>query len=416
MELLLSAFTKSWRVIKYNVSPVTVFAFIFGVSHGVRIGALGGSMLLLSEVFALVFVVLYFFSTKFKIDKTIFRLGLAALGLGLSFVISGFLNGTSLISITKSVASVIFFWVSLTAIFYMVKNAPGNIVLILIGYGLVLIISPSNDFDLSTTAAHNYFKVRHQEWVLIFLALLASLLYTNWPRVAALILFLGGLFCFSMGARSAGLVLLFACYIVFTVAPGKGSTSHSAAKPVMGILAAIAIFSTVGFVLSGQQPAADMSGGSSDLPWFINLLLLGRTEVFVGILAAIERPIIGYGPWAVDVSGKFSQLIFVLRDNGLTGDFTRYIPTHSVIVGSWVWGGVLGLLSILYIARRFFLLVLSAIKIRHYMLPLIGVICGMSLWHFVFSPIGHIRITLPMSFGILFAHYLSSIKKPVHKP
>ena len=92
-----------------------------------------------------------------------------------------------------------------------------------------------------------------------------------------------------------------------------------------------------------------------------NLLLSGRAESFIGLLACFDKPFIGWGPWAKDEKGY--RLEFISK-YGTREDYERWIkfeawrranglPTgliqcHSHIVEFWVWYGALGLLYWLY--------------------------------------------------------------------
>lgn len=84
----------------------------------------------------------------------------------------------------------------------------------------------------------------------------------------------------------------------------------------------------------------------------IRLLMGGRTAFFAGIYAAVDRPILGYGPWAVDTEGIYFEFLtkygdvddlrtvnFERRDGGV-----MWLPAHSHIVGFWTWYGIIGLL------------------------------------------------------------------------
>ena len=93
-----------------------------------------------------------------------------------------------------------------------------------------------------------------------------------------------------------------------------------------------------------------------------SLLLSGRAESFVGLLACRDKPLTGWGPWARDE--KNYRLEFMSKygtpedyDRMLEWDMrsraagrpTGLIQCHSYIVEFWVWYGVLGLLYWLYV-------------------------------------------------------------------
>lgn len=84
---------------------------------------------------------------------------------------------------------------------------------------------------------------------------------------------------------------------------------------------------------------------------------------FCGLIACIDKPIIGFGPWAVDYYGYKNE--FLIR-YGAEEDYAEYlkserrkllkgitkvklIPCHSVITEFWLWYGMFGLIFCLYI-------------------------------------------------------------------
>jgi hypothetical protein len=95
----------------------------------------------------------------------------------------------------------------------------------------------------------------------------------------------------------------------------------------------------------------------------LNLLMAGRSEVFIGLSACIENPIFGKGPWAIDDEGYIERFLYkygseedivimdrTRRDMERMGIGRRisFIPCHSHIAMLWLSYGFPGLLFILY--------------------------------------------------------------------
>lgn len=94
------------------------------------------------------------------------------------------------------------------------------------------------------------------------------------------------------------------------------------------------------------------------------LILGGRAESFIGLLACRDKPIVGWGPWAIDTKGYREEFmskygtyedVLQLQRNiermakvGLTYDGRR-IQCHAYITEFWVWYGVFGLLFWVYV-------------------------------------------------------------------
>lgn len=93
------------------------------------------------------------------------------------------------------------------------------------------------------------------------------------------------------------------------------------------------------------------------------LLLAGRMESFCGLLACVDRPIIGLGPWAVDNEGYVTTFLSRYADEEDYREYIdtvnyylargvsslRLIPCHSYITQFWLWYGVFGLIFWLYV-------------------------------------------------------------------
>ena len=92
------------------------------------------------------------------------------------------------------------------------------------------------------------------------------------------------------------------------------------------------------------------------------LLLGGRMESFCGLVACVDNPIVGFGPWASDENGYTAKYLI---DYGTHEDFEDYvksrelalaygktshmIPAHAYITEFWLWYGVFGLLFWIYV-------------------------------------------------------------------
>ena len=87
----------------------------------------------------------------------------------------------------------------------------------------------------------------------------------------------------------------------------------------------------------------------------MRLLLGGRMESFCGLIACVDQPIVGFGPWAIDRDGYTSEF---LRRYGTYEDYENIrrmeadarersqqslIPCHAYITEFWLWYGIAGL-------------------------------------------------------------------------
>lgn len=132
----------------------------------------------------------------------------------------------------------------------------------------------------------------------------------------------------------------------------------------------------------------------------LGLLMGGRSEFFYGLFSAMRSPLIGYGPWALDVKGYYEDF---LREYGNEEDYERYyklqesyskagyrfirnIGAHSHIIGSWLQCGIFGLIFWIYVLVqivRYFRRDLATVPQWYGML---AVVTPSLLWSIFFSP------------------------------
>lgn len=134
----------------------------------------------------------------------------------------------------------------------------------------------------------------------------------------------------------------------------------------------------------------------------VKLLIGGRADSFVGLLACFDRPITGVGPWALDTKGyvyeffsKYGQQedfdrlqssAATRRSMGYFGD--PLIPVHSHIVGAWAWCSIFGLFFWVYVLFMIAELIRKSFSV---VLPWTGffiVMIPSVLWDVFFSPLG----------------------------
>ena len=93
----------------------------------------------------------------------------------------------------------------------------------------------------------------------------------------------------------------------------------------------------------------------------LRILMSGRMEFFCGVMAAMDRPIIGFGNNALDEKGyaldylqkygapeDYNMYARTMYDAAMRGQIPR-IPAHSHIASFWLYHGIFGLLLWLYV-------------------------------------------------------------------
>lgn len=130
------------------------------------------------------------------------------------------------------------------------------------------------------------------------------------------------------------------------------------------------------------------------------LLMSGRTEFFTAIPAAIDNPIMGYGPHPEDTNeyalrycvkyGDYNdiQAYMYRRQIAMQMGYRMEIPSHSQIMGAWIHYGVFGLIFYLYY------LGLIVVHLRRYSAAIpqwygyFALMIPTNLWNLFFSAFG----------------------------
>ena len=129
---------------------------------------------------------------------------------------------------------------------------------------------------------------------------------------------------------------------------------------------------------------------------FASLLLTGRSEFFVGLFAALDKPIVGHGSQPLDFYGYGEEF---LKKYGTESEIKKAIRlkaegfyprilSHSHIICYWMWHGIMALAFWLYIG----FLVVQTIRKRMDLIPgwygFLVIALSDFLWDYFFSPYG----------------------------
>ena len=225
-----------------------------------------------------------------------------------------------------------------------------------------------------------------------------SIVYSSSGRAAALsflasaaLVFLGRKKQESMAALGKHFMVLFCGAIIF-VFIAKAGYQWAALNNYLGE--------------GAREKYERQSAGGSGI---IKLIIGGRSDAFVGLLAVADSPILGKGYWAKDTEGYYETF---LSRYGTLDDYDEYykrrmyyarmgfhrermISCHSHITSFWLWYGLPGLLFwiyVIYVIFRYLKRDVAAVPQWFYWL--VAGIPGL-IWHIFFSPFNN-RFGLPL--------------------
>lgn len=210
----------------------------------------------------------------------------------------------------------------------------------------------------------------------------------------------------AMGSRSAGATQLLAAAVMpFFIQPSRNADlswrrivrklgmGRLVAIVVVAVIATAAVSETYGYLAtSGRlgekakvkyEKQKNAKGG---------MLVGGRSEFFIGLAAALDKPLLGHGSWPEDTVGYAEKAsarfgVEIKEDRNHDKRLRKFIKVHSAVMSAWVDHGILAAMFWVYI----FILVLRNVpRAVTYMPEYAGVIVFNAvafLWAFFFSPI-----------------------------
>lgn len=158
----------------------------------------------------------------------------------------------------------------------------------------------------------------------------------------------------------------------------------------------------------------------------LSLIMGGRMASFCGLLAAFDKPIVGWGPWAIDSGGYRAEF---LRRFGLPEDYEAFerasaqremyggrvanmLPCHAYITQFWLWYGIFGLIFWLYILFVLFrYLKQDCWAVPQWYMWLAAAIPGYC-WGIFFSPFGNRVATILFVVACL---YVRAVRKGLER-
>lgn len=391
-----------------------IIILLFELGFGIKLNLIG--VISVSELFLLIFVPL-FVLPKVKWNEAVgvkqVTMAYSAL-LGFQ-ILSEFMVGNNLSSALKGIAiTVVSYLHFMFLIYYLARLKLLILVLVVAQMARAVVfgtdIEEQSIEDVMSGEGATYLKFYISPIVISFsLAMSMIFKYKNFALLHSML----GIVLIVLGSRSSGGIAL-ATGLVTYMFEHRVLTYNKkfiVMSLVLGCMIGYAFYVYyVNRVLSGEIT----SGNSRQVflcsnPYNpLELLMAGRSEVWIGWQAFMDNFWFGHGAWAYDSTGRYQRMMIALH--GELSTFTRsqvsyhfLIPSHSVLIGSGMMNGVFAFLSmgviVVYFLRKG---VLSFIHCDdRYKLVLVNSVISL-FWTALFSPQSHFRLTMPVAFAIIF--------------
>lgn len=379
--------------------------------------------LMFSDILVLLLAPILLFNKKFNKNqpylKTIMLLLLLWI---LGAVISDVFNGTSLRNALRGISMIIFFGLHIFVIFILVNGYKERYYILIIGLAI--------SFPLrwitgnSIFSSESIFSVPWKMGVgLGFTILFMSFLgyFFTSERLRGKILLLVSPIHLFLNARSLFLTTVLAASVSafqLKIYSKKNRVIFISFVMILVIIVmplAMTIYGNLNesgtFGKEAQQKYLEQTAGGK-----INILLAGRSELLVSTKAISDSPIFGHGSWA---ESKYYYYIYLKSLQAIGKDVnwdatrqkdTYLIPSHSILFGTWVYHGIIGVSFWVYILFLTFKAISVALTgVKPVSTRELLVVFAL-LWDIFFSPFGQARRCIEAVYIVVVCLLLSDLR------
>lgn len=390
------------------LSKSSILLFFFELGGGLYFNIIG--QISISEIFLLVYVPLKVLPRiKWDREKELSVITKAYVVLFCFQVLSECIVGNTFSSAAKGLAITVisyFHFLFLVTLFLKRKSLIPVLFLSMILRSLILGTGPDVQIlgSIMQGEAATYLKF-YLAPLSLLIGLYASikLKYKNFPLLFSAF----GLILILLGARSCGGVAFLSGLLTYMM-----QHFHRKRLYIVAFWTLIGSYMLYAYYVNGILSGEITSGNSWQVflcknPFNpIELLMVGRSETWVGLQAFLDSFWFGHGAWAYDTTGRYELMMQALHEIERPLSYDYYIPSHSVLIGSGMMNGVFAFLAMGYIL--FFFIKRGWLSLgcndKKYQLVLTYYWIVL-IWDALFSPQSHFRLSIPIAFAIIFTMY-----------
>lgn len=382
---------------------------LFELCFGIKINLIG--VISPSELFLLVSSFYYIYKLKISYNKDLTLLTRLYLGLIIIQLITETIIGNEFNNASRGIAVNVISYLHFCFLFYYFKKDRKLVAYAAIGYVLKIIIFGRELEETSTledSAFIGFLKFSLVP-ILTYSFIAIACLYRKINM--SLIMCIAGLGLIILGARSGGGIFFISGILNYALSIKK--KLHLKNIKAIGIIGLFLLYGCYCSYVQAVKSGEITSGNTQQLlktdnPYNpINLLMMGRSEVFVGYVAFTDKPLTGWGAWTKDPNMKYHMLQSSISNskynkNNISNDT---IPSHSVLIGSAMMNGIFAFILMLNI---FFFTIKRAIYILKnediYITAIIILLIDF-IWTMCFSPQSAFRYITPIEIAFILCTY-----------
>jgi hypothetical protein len=334
---------------------------------------------------------------------------------------SSIINNTTSDLIFRGIATYLFSFSSIICLILLVNNKINNLKVLFFSFAIgSFIYSPykSSNTNLSENISE---LTTSSEFELLLLPSLSSILILiclmRIGRLLKILLLITlGMLSVYFEARSIGFIY-FIVVILFFLKPFLRKIKSFNYFIVWILFGCILLFLFLSFLISNNYLDNNSSAQSlsqiQEISRFNPFLYLSRPDIIVGVLAVLDKPILGHGFIPLDYSYVDLAKQYDLLPETIFFA-TQSIPNHSVLLNSFLEGGILSIALWMFLFFKLLKLIYFEIKRENNLFSISILISVLFVfWNILFSPIGYIRTQFPFDLMVII-FYLYTFRKKIH--
>lgn len=396
-----------------------IILILFELGYGIKFNLIGE--ISISEIFLIATSFFYIKKINFRKNKEIGRFTILYTLLIVIQIITEIAIDNNFNSAAKGIAINILSYLHIIFLYTYLKKSRSLISFALLGLILRFIIfgkdiESINIEDSAFIALLKFTLVPILSYSLIFLASTTQKWKTEYIAITL------GILLIILGARSGGGIIFMTGLLSYIKRASQ--QLHFANFKIVLIIASVSIYTSYCFYVNQVLEGKIRSGNSEQLfraenPYNpINLLMMGRSEVFVGYQAFTDKPWTGWGAWPKDPGMKYHKLQAKINN----GKYNIYnilydeIPSHSVLIGIGMMNGIFALFTMMLIFIYIIYMAKKTLKTNDaYTYVTVAFLIDF-IWTMLFSPQSAFRYVVPIEMAfILITYQKYFVFKRIHK-
>lgn len=380
-----------------------VFAFVVALSTSFSVRVVGD--LPVSEILLIPMVPVLVLFSKRRRGNPLLRNLYILLGVWLvGQILTDLYRQTPAADWMRGDAAIIFFSLDITGLFFLLSENSRRKIVFVIGYVLGTFLVTR--FAPSRSAQGEPWKFGYAGGTILLVVLLSCFFY-RYHRYLVVGFLYAGIILVNLvqNYRSPILNLLVSLVLVIPIIPERvgrlrllprrGSVMRVAVLAGTVMLGGWVASTLVHLATSAGYVTEDMQAKNAEQASAKGgMLLSGRPEILVSSRAVMDSPIIGHGSWAKD--HRYEEMLSdMMVEQGLKANLEDVergsqglIPSHSHIMGAWVWAGILGAIFWVYLYWQVVRSIVRVTILRPPLAPLYAYFLVEYSWDILFSPFG----------------------------